>query len=174
MAATPPRVEHRRRIEADAYAARANVVAIRHRSDHRVVAVVEIVSPGNKTSRHGIRSFIDKAMELLRAGIHLLIVDLFPPGRRDPQGLHNRLWAEFEDHPYDVPEGRPLTLAGYVAGACPEAFVQPMAVGQPLAEMPLFLSDERYITVPLEATYLAAWGDVPAFWQRVLAATTAN
>src|SRR4051794_11661506 len=38
--------------EIDLYAARAKVIAIRHTSNHRVVAVVEIVSPGNKSNRH--------------------------------------------------------------------------------------------------------------------------
>ena len=53
-----------------------------------MIAMCEIVSPGNKNSRHGLRSFVEKAAYVLRAGIHLVILDLFPPGPRDPQGIH--------------------------------------------------------------------------------------
>src|SRR5437763_5036224 len=55
-------------------------VVVRHVSGDRVVAMVEVVSPGNKAARHAIRSFVEKAAELLDRRIHLLIVDLFPPG----------------------------------------------------------------------------------------------
>ena len=37
-----------------------------------------------------------------------------------------------------------------------------------LPEMPLFLHKDRYIPVPLEATYQAAYRSVPVFWQEVL------
>jgi len=47
-------------------------------------------------------------------------------------------------------------------------FVQPVAVGQALPDMPLFLTPDVYIYVPLESTYRAAWADVPSFWQDVL------
>jgi hypothetical protein len=63
-------------------------VAVRRRSNDKVVAIVEIVSPGNKDSRHALRSFVGKSVEFLMAGIHLLVIDLFPPGRRDPRGMH--------------------------------------------------------------------------------------
>jgi hypothetical protein len=50
--------------------------------------VIEIVSPGNKSSGHAIGRFTKKAADLLDAGVHLLIVDLFPPRTFDPEGLH--------------------------------------------------------------------------------------
>jgi hypothetical protein len=57
--------------------------------------MVEFVSPGNKNSRHGLRSFSKKACGLLERGIYLLIIDPIPVGARDPHGLHA---AIFEDH----------------------------------------------------------------------------
>ncbi len=107
-------------------------------------------------------------MELLRGGIHLLIVDPFPPGPRDPQGIHRAIWVEFTDGDFALPPDRPLTLAAYIGGPCPEAFVEPTAVGRPLPEMPLFLTPHTYILMPPEATYQAAWEAVPAYWRRVL------
>ena len=70
------------------YASRANRIVVRHHLG-RIVAVIEIISPGNKDSRAALRDFIEKTIDLLRAGIHVLIVDLFPPTprpRRHPQG----------------------------------------------------------------------------------------
>ena len=54
------------------------------------------------------------------------------------------------------------------AGAVVEAFVEHFAVGEPIPPMPLFLTRENYIRVPLEATYMAAWDDVPPQYQEVL------
>lgn len=168
LATAPPKVHYHTKTEVDLYAAKAKVVAIRHTSNHRVVAIVEIVSPGNKSSRNGLRAFVEKAEELLRAGIHLLIVDLFPPSPRDPQGIHKAIWDQFTDEEFGLPQDRPLTLAAYVGGPIPQAFVEPTAVGRTLAEMPLFLSPDVYVHVPLEATYESAWEAVPSFWRNVL------
>jgi hypothetical protein len=65
------------------YARRADRIVIR-RHLGRIVAVIEIVSPGNKDIRVALREFVDKTVAFLREGIHVLIVDLFPPTPRDP------------------------------------------------------------------------------------------
>lgn len=165
---TPPKVRFRVRAEPDLYAAKAKAVAIRHRSNHRIIALVEIVSPGNKSNRHGIRAFVEKAVTALRAGIHLLIVDLFPPGPRDPQGIHKAIWDELIDNDFTLPEDKPLTVAAYSADQFPEAFIEPRAVGDSLTDMPLFLTPDVYIPTPLEATYCSAWEVFPSFWREVV------
>jgi hypothetical protein len=170
LAEAPPRVQFRSRAEPDAYAFKARSVAIRHISNHKVVALVEIVSPGNKSSRHGLRAFVEKAVEFLRAGIHLVVLDLFPPGPRDPQGIHKAIWDEIIDNDFTLPAGKPLTLVSYIGGLIPEAFIEPTAVGAALPEMPLFLTPEVYVPLPLEATYQSAWEAVPSYWQTVLTA----
>src|SRR5438132_5935678 len=75
LAVAAPKVHFRARAEVDIYATKAKAIVVRHTSRHQVIAVVEVVSPGNKNSRRGLHSFIEKAVELLRAGVHLLIVD---------------------------------------------------------------------------------------------------
>lgn len=62
----------------------------------------------------------------------------------------------------------------YVGGPCREAFIEPRAVGDPLPEMPLFLTPEVYVPVPLEATYQSAWADVPSFWRDVVTGSTTS
>ena len=49
-----------------------------------------------------------------------------------------------------------------------QAFIEPVAVGQPSPDMPLFLRPPRHVMVPLEATYQAAFAGVPARWRREL------
>jgi hypothetical protein len=50
----------------------------------------------------------------------------------------------------------------------PQAFVDPAAVGDKLPDLFVFLTSEEYISVPLEATYQAAFDAVPRVWQEVL------
>jgi hypothetical protein len=103
-------------------------------------------------------------------GVHLLLVDLFPPGRHDPHGMHGviRQRLDQSDEPYELPAEEPLTLASYAAGPEVEIYLEHVAVSAVLPEMPLFLHRERYINVPLESTYQAAYRGVPAFWREVL------
>jgi hypothetical protein len=158
LAETPPVVRFHIQPEANRYAAKAKVVAIRHTSNHQVIALVEIVSPGNKNNRHGIRAFVKKAVEAIQAGVHLLIIDLLPPSPRDPQGIHPLIWEELMgESDFVLPAESPLTLVAYLAGDCPEAFIEPTRVGATLTAMPLLLTPEVYVSVPLEATYQSTW-----------------
>jgi hypothetical protein len=167
VAAAPPKVRYHARSEPDQYARKAKAVVIRHSSDHRVVAMVEIVSPGNKTGRGALRQFVEEAQEFLNRGVHLLIVDLFPPGSFDPQGIHSLIWEYAEDS-FELTSDTPLTLAAYIGGEAPEAYVEPTAIGLPLIDMPLFLTPDFYVPVPLEQTSQTAWEAVPAVWRNVL------
>jgi hypothetical protein len=168
LALAPPRVRIRMQAEANRYAARAKAVTIRHVSHHLVVAMVEIISPGNKNNQNGLNAFVRKAQEALAAGIHLLLVDLFPPSARDPHGIHRAVWGEDCGADYALPADKPLTCVAYVGGPGAEAFVEFVAVGDSLPDMPLFLTPEVYLSVPLEATYRSAWEGMPAYWRDVL------
>lgn len=150
------------------YRRKQKLIAVRHVSGDRLIAVVEVVSPGNKAGRNPLRSFVEKAAEFLERGIHLLILDLFPPGRRDPQGLHAEIWEEIAGQQHTAPGDKPLTLAAYESGLTVRAYVVPVAVGDVLIDMPLFLEPEKAVDVPLEATYNAAFAEAPRRWRRVL------
>jgi hypothetical protein len=173
LATAPPRVQFTASTEMAYYVMKQNTVVVRHSSGDRVVALIEVVSPGNKASRHGLRSFIEKVAAALYRGYHLLVLDLHPPGPRDPQGIHGAIWEEIADESYEAPAAKPLTLAAYSAGLAKTAYVQPIAVRDPQPDMPLFLRPEAYLNVPLEATYQAAWQGMPQRWQRVLEGPTA-
>jgi hypothetical protein len=167
VADAPPRVR-RKLIPSPAARGTRRTLTIRHVSGHRIIALVEVVSPANKDRAAHVEELVDKAESALRYGVHLLLADLFRPGTHDPQGMHGAVWERFDDEPYLVPPDEPLTLASYVAGPRPVAYVEHLAVGSRLIDMPLFLNPDRYISVPLEATYQQAYQGMPAFWREVL------
>jgi hypothetical protein len=171
VAAAPPQTRLTRRSEPKAYAGKANRITVRHRHG-KIVAVVEIVSPGNKANRSEFRSFVEKSADLIGRGIHLLIIDLFPPGKRDPHGIHKAIWDEFEEEDLELPAGKPLTLASYDAGPPQVAYVEFVGVGDPLPAMPLFLKPEFYIQTPLEPTYLTTWSVFPGALKGLLEGPT--
>ncbi len=173
VATVPPRMRIKAEADMNDYVLKRRTIVIRHSSGDDIVALLEIVSPGNKRARQAIQSFADKAMEALYRGYHLLIVDLFPPGPRDPQGIHAVIWSAISDESFEMPRGEPLTLVAYSAGPRKIAYIEPTAVGRELIDMPLFLTPEGYVNVPLEATYRAAYRGVPRKWREVLEVRTA-
>ncbi len=163
----PPKTYLTQRAELVAYARRASRITVRHHHGD-VVAVIEIVSPGNKASRAEFRTFVEKSASLIRQGIHLLVIDLFPPGKRDPQGIHKAIWDEFQEDDFEFPAGKPLTLASYDAGPECVAYVEFVAVGDHLPEVPLFLQPGCHVPAPLEETYQTAWTSFPAVLKGLL------
>jgi len=156
-----------RRTTKENYSRRANRIVLKHHLG-RTIAVIEIVSPGNKDSRAAFREFVEKTIEFLTKGIHVLIVDLFPPTPRDPFGMHKVIWDEFEEEAFTFPEGKDRILASYETGIERAAYVEPVAVGDVLPDMPLFLTNELHVQVPLEPTYMAAWEASPEEFRRAV------
>jgi hypothetical protein len=164
LTATPPKTSLVKQAKA-VLAARANRIVIRHRLGE-VVCVLEIVSPGNKSGRAALRAFVDKTIDFLRQGIHVLVMDILPPTSRDPQGIHKAIWDEIEEEPFELPPGKPLTLAAYVAGDLltgteTTAYIELIGMGDILPDMPAYLDRSGHVPVPLEATYQVAWSNCP-------------
>src|SRR5439155_15923731 len=107
-------------------------------------------------------AFTDEAIEFLRGGVHLLLIDLFPPTPRDPAGVPQLIWSRLIDVPLEErPAGKPLTVAAFDAADELTAYVEPLAVGDALPAAPLFLEPGFYVEVPLEATYQRSWSVLP-------------
>lgn len=166
----PPKMPATDEAELDFYRRKAKSVTVRHVSGDRIVAMIEVVSSGNKSGRNRFRAFIEKSARLLDKQIHLLIADLHPPGRRDPQGIHGARWDEMTGRPYCLPTDKPLTLVSYECDLVLRTYVKNVAVGDVLPDMPLFLMPQGQVPVPLEATYQTAFAAVPRRWRRVLEA----
>ncbi|MDZ7620867.1 MAG: DUF4058 family protein [Patescibacteria group bacterium] len=164
----PPKVSIQIETDMEFYRRKQSVVTVRHITGDRMVAVVEIILPGNKSGQKAFRSFLDKAGDLLDRQIHLLVLDLLPPTPRDPSGIHAAIWEEMTGQPFAGVAGKVLTLAGYESALSLKAYVEPVAVGDDLPDMPLYLEPNGYVLVPLSATYDRAFAALPRRWQSVL------
>ena len=161
VAEAPPQIKRISRLEteAEAFARRSNRIVIRH-ARGRPVAVIEVVSPGNKDREHSVRRFAGKVRDFLKQGIGVMIVDLFPPGPHDRSGLHTTIaedWLEIAEPNADDP---PLAVVSYDAGEPLTSYLEPLAVGDALPDAPLFLDAGYYVPLPLETTYQSAWDNM--------------
>jgi len=152
----------------DRYILKTNRIVVRHELG-QVLAIIELISPGNKNSTHAIRSIVEKLVQLLRQGINLLVIDPFPPSSRDPRGIHALIWNEITDQPFQLPTDRQLTIVSYQAAPSKTAWVEPTSVGTTLPAMPLFLRNENYVNLPLETSYQQTWDGLPMELKRTIA-----
>lgn len=137
-------------------------VTIREADTHAAVAAILLVTRQEKQIAYRWEEFVRCAVGALSHGIHLLIIDLFPPSPRDPQGIHQAIWQRIHDEPFELPPDKTLTLASYAADREIVAYVEPVAVGGRLPDRPVFLTPHQYVLCPLEATYEATWNVLPA------------
>lgn len=165
---TKPRLKPVAETDLEYYRRKQKVIAVRHVTGDELVAIVEIVSSGNKKGRKALRMFVEKAAQFLDQGIHLLIIDLYPPGRLDPNGIHGEIWQEVSGQEYEAPSDKRLTLAAYETGNVCRAYVEHVAVGDALPDMPLFLEEQKTVDVPLETTYNSAFKELPHRWRSVV------
>jgi hypothetical protein len=160
IAAPQPKTRFVLALESERYARKANRIAVHHELGE-VVSVIEIVSPGNKDRRHSLQSFVAKAIDLIEQRVNLLIVDPFPPGTHDLRGLAGAILDELGSERFELPADKPLTLAAYQVEPTEVAYVETLAIGDSLPDMPLFLYDAHHIYVPLEETYQTTWSVLP-------------
>ncbi len=144
------------------YANKKKSVAVHRRTDHRTVAILDILTPGNKCSRGTVELFGKQYRGVLEPGCNLDVLDLFPPTKHDPKGIHSIIYSN-DAGEYKFDPTHSLTCAAYVGGADAQAFVEPVAVGDVLPDLPLFLMSDQYVQVPLESTYLRAFEALPEF-----------
>lgn len=123
----------------------------------QLVAAIEIVSPSNKDRERARELFVGKVAALLQQGVCVSLVDLVTARRAnlyadlltaldrvDPQ------LAPTPPHLYAVtlrtrksPKGHPRL----------DAWFDPMTVGQPLPTLPIWLSPDLRVELPLESSY---------------------
>jgi hypothetical protein len=159
----PPKVKYTEALERETYARSANRVAVYHASGDRIVAFIEIVSPGNKHSRYELKKLLDKFDDALERGIHLLVIDVHPPGNFDPRGIHAAFWQLRSSEAHGVSADQPLGSSAYRSDVVPTAYFE-------VPDMPVFLTPDHYVNVPLETSYLESWRGVPVRWKRVIEA----
>lgn len=126
----------------------------------RLVAAIEIVSPGNKDRPEMVQAFVEKTLLLLQDGVHLMVVDVISlPKQSMRRPILKRLGLDEEAAQSNV-----LWVSSYCAlpGGEPQPhltvreWAEPVEVGQPLPTLPLFLrADQLWVMVDLDSTYRA-------------------
>jgi hypothetical protein len=161
-------------LTAPTYERLARLVSIRHVSGDQVVAIVELVSRSNKRTLENPGLLAAKTCNALRLGIHVLAVDLYPPGPHDPDGLHVVIWESMGGEAPPRSPRKPLLAVSYEAigregdSQRLRAFVEPLAVGDEIPSMPLFLRPGFHVKAPLASTYEIAFASIPRRWREVI------
>ena len=150
------------------YSTRRRTLAIRHSSDDRPVALVEIASPGNKDRRSAVSDFVDKCLGTLDDGLHLVVIDPFPPRANDLDGLALRVAEAAGQSGLTAPPGRRVPAVSFESATVITAYAEPFGVGDALPPLPLFYKIGWYVPLPLEATYDVAFAGLPKHLRRRL------
>jgi hypothetical protein len=124
-----------------------------------LVAVVELVGPGNKDRPEERRAFAVKCASYLTQGVSLIVVDVVTSRRAN---LHNELLTLVE-------AGSDLRFAPevhlYAVSYCPvrrdetnaiDLWRRPLSLGAPLPTLPLRLTGDLFIPIDFEAAYVEA------------------
>lgn len=128
----------------------------RDQRDRRLVAAIEIVSPSNKDRDDNRVKFIAKCSQLLTAGVCVSIIDVV-----------STLDVNLCDELFDLIEGddpRPTlgpenmyatTLRPRLDGRRKvlDAWYYPLAIGQSLPSLPVWLNKRQFVMLELEAIY---------------------
>ena len=151
----------------DIYAAKAKTVVIRHRSRHQIIAMVEIVSPGEQEWPDCVRRLRSQSRSSLAfrhpsADRRSIPADGMR-SRRHPSGdLGQGRRRGFRSAGRQAPDLRVLRgLPGSQRSSSSR-----WRSADSLPDMPLFLTRQVYVPVPLEATYSAAWEALPISCKR--------
>ena len=122
-----------------------------------LVAAIEIVSPSNKDRPDTRAAFVGKVAALLREGVCVSIVDLVSVR---PSNLYAELLALLgRSDPKLVPTAPHLYAVTLRARKPPkrrpllDAWFYPMAFGEPLPTLPIWLGPDLRVMLPLEASY---------------------
>ena len=163
-----------RRIASKSVPATARSIGVRHSSGNRLVAAIEVVSPQNKRGKQAVGAFAAKIADFVLAGVHSAVVDILPPDKYNPAGLHPAIWRGLDTRrakSQALPSGQPFTFAGYrAAEELPIAYLNYTALGEPLPIIPLFLDNGIHVELPLERTYMTNFDELPARLQSALLA----
>jgi hypothetical protein len=121
-------------------------------------AAIELVSPGNKDRAGSRRTFAAKCAGYLRHGIGVVIVDVVTAR---PANLHEELFKTLEVKGRRAAWASPTGLCAVAYRAVTvrrrprvEAWPEPLALGQSLPTLPLWLALDLCIPLQLEESYL--------------------
>ena len=134
---------------------------IRVYRDKALIAVVELISPGNKDRDANRDSTIDRFVGYLALGVHVLFVDVHaqPLGTSLADMIATVL--EYSQPPCPAPHAIAYRVGLAADGIHTSLLVRraPLTISRPLPAVPLPLSQSQQVLVDLETTYTKAVND---------------
>ena len=122
-----------------------------------LVAAIEIVSPANKDRPGSREAFATKVLSLLQQGVSVSIVDLVTTRTANLYGeVLELLGLSDPKVGSNAPPLYATTLRGRARRNQPtllEGWYFPMTIGEALPTLPIWLSPDRHILLPLETSY---------------------
>lgn len=122
-----------------------------------LVAAIEIVSPSNKDRPETRELFVNKVAALLKQGVCVSLVDLVTVRHAnlyaDLLSLLDRIDPQLAPRP---PHLYAVTLRARKTPKQPDrldAWFYPMSLGQPLPTLPIWLTPDLRVLLPLETSY---------------------
>jgi hypothetical protein len=123
----------------------------------QLVAAIEIVSPSNKDRRDSRELFVGKVASLLQQGVCVSLVDLVSIRQANLYADLLRLLGRADPA---LATTTPNLYAVTLRSRKPpkhkqllDAWFYPMLVGQPLPTLPIWLTSELRVMLPLETSY---------------------
>jgi hypothetical protein len=126
-----------------------------------VVAVIELVSPGNKDRQEARDGFTAKCLAYLQRGLGLIVVDAVTERNAGFfAALMNRLGLAGGEVVADAPELHAVAYRPIQRNERSELdiWLHPLTIGAVLPTLPLALRGAGCVPVDLEATYMQARG----------------
>lgn len=132
-------------------------VRIHEKSDNRIVAQVVFATPLDKAQAECSELFVTRIREILRAGICVAIIDIASIPRLN---LYTKILDSLackdqtvEDSPHSCYAFTARARASSRGPSILEAWYHPMAMGEPLPTVSIWLNAEACIPLPLEPNY---------------------
>ncbi len=124
--------------------------------NRQLVAAIEIVSPANKDRPENRRAFVAKCSALLQQKVCVSLVDLVTTRRFNLYGeLLESMGRKDPQNTTTTPATYAVTCRGHKVADKPrfESWAYPLVIGQPLPALPIWLTEDLWISLDLEAAY---------------------
>jgi hypothetical protein len=123
--------------------------------ERRLVAAIEIVSPGNKDRPESRQLFVAKCFNLLRQDVCVSIIDLITIRQFNLYADLLTLLGHSDAAPDPPSAIYAVTCRTRNGGGRKklDSWYRPLAVGQPLGSLLVWLSESRSVSLDLEASY---------------------
>ena len=162
-AAAPPQTDIV--LEVEGFLRRQRTVAVR-RASGRLVAAIEIASEANLSTLRRRETLVAKCAALVGAGVHVCLLNPHLLRGRVPSAEYQLAEALEMSRGLEgeIPRRSDAEAAmTSVAVAYPRArlYADHYRVGTPLRSLPLFVSEDGYVPLPLEETYMRTFAGLP-------------